>query len=104
MVAAMAEFQKVIKERNRMCDSFDKCCSCPLNNIQGASVVCEPWIMRNPEDTERIVVQWAKEHPIVTNEKKFEEVFGFKPATVFSLTKSSMEWLDTEYKEGDGNG
>lgn len=33
----------------------------------------------NAEKAIEIVTQWAKEHPIVTYEQKYEETFGVKP-------------------------
>lgn len=57
----------------------------------------------SPEDAERIIMQWASEHPIMTNRRKFAETFGFDVATMFEVNRGNAGWLDEEYKGGDGN-
>ena len=46
-------------------------------------------------------MRWSEEHPIITNRKKFEEVFGFNIATIFEVNSDNVKWLDEEYKESD---
>lgn len=60
----MAEFSEVMKQLARMANACNgKCDKCPLGN----SVICNaPWCFRNTEsiaEAERIVMQWAAEHP-----------------------------------------
>ena len=51
------------------------CENCLLTNF------CENDILFNAEKIIEIVTQWAKEHPFVTYEQKYEETFGVKPVT-----------------------
>ena len=88
----MAEFQAVIRERQRMCSSYNTCRQCYINDL--LTDTCAAWIMKNPEATERIVMQWAAEHPVKTNRDKFKEVFGYN-----SFAECPVGWSDMEYKE-----
>ena len=92
----MAEFQKVMRERQRMCSSYSTCCQCNISAF--LNDICAVWIMKNPEEAERIVMQWAAEHPIKTNQDKFKEVFGYN-----SFAECPAGWSYMEYKEQDGN-
>ncbi len=51
----------------------DKCEKCLLADM------CDNEILYNAEKIIEIVTNWAKEHPIVTNEQKYKEVWGVKP-------------------------
>ena len=101
----MAEFQKVVKERKRMCEQYNTCIYCPLRELQtmGSNAMCRALAFQYPEEAERIIMQWASEHPLMTNRRKFEEVFGFTPATMFEVNRGNAERLDEEYKGGDGD-
>ena len=65
---------------------------------------CENDICFNAEKIIEIVTQWAKEHPLVTYEQKYEEVFGVKPIS------DSDEYVCPSFlglkpcKYGGGNG
>lgn len=76
----MAEFIEVMKQKNRMCESNSRRCSkCFLaakNN--GKELHCNDLCLSYPQEAEKIIMDWAKEHPIMTNAEKFKEVFGFK--------------------------
>lgn len=96
----MAEFVKVVTEKSRMCESFKLCSKCPLRKEQEPDIQCQTWVVDHPEETERIVMQWAAEHPLVTNGTKFLEVFGV-PFWAIScgVTPEISKWLRSEYKE-----
>lgn len=112
----MAEFQKVISEWKRMCEMLGRigCFECPLGDVEKRP--CSRWVKYHPEEAERIIMQWAKEHPIKTNRMRFEEVFGCGivthkineaiPGHVKILNASDEEfeeWLNSEYKGGQNN-
>lgn len=84
----MAEFVEVIKQKERMCDSFSECIKCPLakNNIRD----CVAFEFHNAEEAEKIIMEWAKEHPVITNREKFNEVFGVEFGADLSKTKCSF--------------
>ena len=82
-----------------MCESYGGFCKgCPLE----FAISCHNWMLAHPEETEEIIMRWSEEHPIITNRKKFEEVFGFNIATLFDVNNCHIaEWLNEEYKESD---
>ena len=96
---SMAEFKTVMGEFQRLC-SERKCGSCPVGNevFNERASYCCVWVKNHPEEAERIIMQWAAKHPIVTNRDKFIEVFGldyFDP-----LPGGVSAWLMAEYKGG----
>ena len=44
----------------------------------------------NSEKAIEIVTQWAKDHPILTYEQKYEETFGVKPLQIDKCTKNYL--------------
>lgn len=55
----MAEYNKVMKEYNRMCDYYKlDCRECPLCNVN-----CEYVLHDEAEKSESIIMKWAREHP-----------------------------------------
>lgn len=87
----MAEFTEVMKQRERMCKSMNYGCSlnhCPLSSgCNGRNLSCSNFIRIHPKEAEEIIMAWAKEHPIKTNEDKFREVFGFIPDSEYCPNK-----------------
>ena len=69
----MAEFTEVMKQRERMCNQIG-CLECEFTNKN--IVDCNNYIVSNPQKAEFIIMNWAKENPIITNADKFKEVFG----------------------------
>lgn len=97
----MAEFVTVSREYRRLCDAFDICKECPLNDLVKNTPNCETGVFRGyPEDAERIILQWAAEHPIKTNGIKFREVFGQPYEHLFEANGFIKQWLSQEYKGG----
>lgn len=81
----MAEFVEVMKQKRRMCESIiDKHSSYPCKNCRLSScnnhknLGCVKFTLDFPEESEEIIMDWAKEHPAMTNGDKFKEVFGFR--------------------------
>lgn len=73
----MAEFQEIVSIYKRMCDSCKVCGECHIFQTTRSS--CKDYLTKHTEDAEKFLLEWAKEHPVKTNSKKFEEVFGVKP-------------------------
>lgn len=44
-----------------------------------------------------ILEQWGKEHPIMTNARKFKEVFGFTPIPIGSCVKPNAKCEECDY-------
>ena len=87
-----------------MCKQIGDCSKCPISGINNnKSLFCTTFMSEYPAEAERIIMQWSEEHPIMTNRRKFEEVFGFNAATIFEVTGYAVDWLDEEYKGGDNN-
>lgn len=108
----MVEFQKVMSELNRMCNTYgDSCGSCQIQRIKdNACKSCSNWIRYHSEEAERIIMRLAVEHPIVTNGMKFREVFEIDLDSIevvyrdgegkVSHHQDVNAWLNKEYKEG----
>lgn len=77
-----------LKEAQRMCGT-KHCVECPIGR----------YINHSEDELEEIVSaveQWSKEHPIITNAQKFEEVFGLFG---HPLIDQNAQWWDKPYKE-----
>lgn len=90
-------FQTVMAQVSRMCKSNKICASCPINKHR--TINCRVFMFEHPDEFEEIVMKWAEEHSIVTNGKKFKEVFGYDMTERFNTAPSMKDWLDAEYKE-----
>lgn len=89
---------KYLKEKKRMCEK-SSCMYCPLGRAsRNSEDSCDTFIRKSPEEAVPIVEQWSREHPAMTNEQKFREVFG----ETHSLVKAPPEWWVAEYKEPKG--
>ena len=96
----MAEYVTVTKELQRMCFK-NRCAECPITKHRHECVNCYAWMGNHPEEVERIVMEWSAEHPIVTNGKKFEEVFGRGLEAVWAFNSAQFtEWMNSEYEGG----
>lgn len=96
----MSEFKNIMREYHRMCNGMS-CDNCPIaSTSNGIDLSCNDLMRKFPEEAERIIMQWAKKHPVMSNRKKFKEVFGFDVATMFEVNRGNVEWLDSEYKGG----
>ena len=102
------EFKEFCKERERMCKDHE-CGDCPLIKVKKLMSIggtCNEACMENVDEAEKIVSEWSKEYPIVTNRDKFKEVFGFDIAitargSIFLYINdyiSKEDWLAQEYK------
>lgn len=102
-----AEF---IKQYARMCGMYNqmtKCPKCPIdaeNKTEG--MTCGAFCKAFPEKVVDLVAKWSKEHPIITNEMKFMEVFGEVPQTLVQVFPADAdvitlfgEWWDKPYIE-----
>lgn len=109
----MAEFQKVMSELRRLCEGR-KCTNCPIYGKYDVSteVYCSQWIRDHSEEAERIIMDWAKKNPLITNGMKFREVFGINLDSIEVVCRDGegkvnhhqdvSAWLDKEYKGKDG--
>lgn len=99
----MAEFTKVAKEYVRLCESHPNCMSsCPMNQYRDKAIMCRYWtLVEEPEKAEKIIMEWAAEHPVKTNGNIFKDTYGFDLEYLFILTdaKGREEWAKHVYKE-----
>jgi len=59
----MAEFQEVIQQKNRMCQST-KCCKCDIYRLCNEDLSkCQRLIYNNPKKAEEVIMSWAAKHP-----------------------------------------
>lgn len=93
-----------LKESNRMCESFENCHECPLNMASRKyEETCRFMTKTHPAEVVEVIEQWSKEHPIITNVRKFKEVFGVLP-TDYVMGRSRETWWDKPYKEPKHDG
>ena len=87
-----------LKEYNRMCVVNKDCQGCPLKGTTCSLYDAPEEQMINIVDKTE---QWSKEHPVITNAQKFEEVFGNEAIYAISSpnVQALKEWLDETYKE-----
>lgn len=97
----MTEFKEVMKQFNRMCDNHKWCDTCQIDEKNRGRYMCSRWLTEHPTKAEEIVMQWAEEHPLITNRDKFREVFEFDISDLFTLgmSRDLQNWLEKEYKE-----
>ena len=67
------EFKEAIKIRRRICDYYIECDDCPLYK---PSRYCKNFPMSEEEieEYEKILEEFAREHPVMTNADKYIEV------------------------------
>lgn len=53
-------FQEVMRQYDRMCNSYTDCCDCPFDND---TMTCSTFMSTEPEEFEAIIMEWAEEHP-----------------------------------------
>lgn len=108
----MAEFKTVMGEFQRLC-SKRECGRCPVGEraFNERESYCCVWVKKYPEEAERIIMQWSSEHPLITNGRKFREVFGINLDSIEVVCHDGegvyhyqdvRTWLDKEYKGKDG--
>lgn len=94
----MAEFVTVIKERKRMCESFDFCTNgCPLYDSTKSGSLCFGWISQHPEEAERTILKWAADNPEPDTIKDLDELKKLirdDKITLHQLAK----WIVEEYE------
>lgn len=98
----MAEFKEVIKQFNRICEAQEICDKCPINKKRGL-LTCWRALTVHPDEMEEAVMNWAKEHPPITNNDKIKEIFGLDFKSTITASPWTLEWLDEEYKEPKDN-
>lgn len=80
----MAEFQDVIRQNKRMCQSV-KCCKCGIYRLCGEDLSkCQRFINNNPKKAEEVIMSWAAEHP--------EPVYPTWYEYLFNVTRGENKW------------
>lgn len=102
------EALEFLKETQRMCSSYKECTDCPLKELASFTgyPTCKVAMLNECEKAISAVDAWSKEHPSVTNEMKFREIFGDNAAnSILSLYPSDIKnWLAQPYRESkNGN-
>lgn len=87
-----------LKERARMCKQ-PLCDQCEFNGTGYAQ--CFGYENMYPKECVSIVEQWSREHPVMTNAQKFEEVFGYF-APVQGRPYMPSTWWNEPYKGTEG--
>ena len=77
----MAEFVKVMRDKERMCDSLGILCrGCRMKHgNNGTTYGCMDFMKAYPEEAEKIIEDWDEKNPIMTNGMMYKKVFGCEP-------------------------
>ncbi|MDD4370960.1 MAG: hypothetical protein PHD56_07800 [Anaerostipes sp.] len=107
----MSEFN-YLAEKRRYLDSIGRnggrcigadCDSCMLyeHNNGHKGMYCDDFEIIHQEEATEMMRKWAEEHPRITNEEKFTQVFGVaaKKAIIPSAVGLRNKWWDEEYKK-----
>ena len=87
------------REFRRMCIACESvaCKNCPMDETLG---ICDlaPLDFTDEiiESAIKVVEKWARDHPVITNAKKFEEVFGPVNKIEMSTTTTSISTKDPQ--------
>lgn len=68
-----------------------KCTECPFKELSCSLGASNFYLF----ETMEIVENWSKEHPVVTNTMKFEEIFGVQPSEISSCD----DFWNSPYRE-----
>lgn len=99
----MAEFTEVMKQKQKMCESYNSCNNCPLI-IDGLASLCFESSrlnnVTNAKVAEEIIMKWAKdkEHPELTNVDKIGGRMGI--VNTLELEKEFNRLIDVAYDKG----
>jgi hypothetical protein len=101
--------QEYLNTKIRMCNTYKRCVNCPFNKDDWYD--CDELEMDDPEAAEKIVQEWIDANPVITNENKFFQTFGFYPYNdYYDFSKKifshiphkailNHDWWTKEYKE-----
>ena len=59
----MDEFQMVVSEYKRMCESYKNCDFCPMPIFGCDKDACRRYVFKCPEESKNTIMTWAAEHP-----------------------------------------
>lgn len=62
----MAEFQEVMRQKRRMCDSYKTCKGCPIfesPDKKRERLLCPHFMCAYPDIVEKLIMKWAAENP-----------------------------------------
>lgn len=96
----MMDAVEYLREKVRMCKSHIDCDRCQLREKKEESNSCYTFEIQHPKESVSIVEKWSREHPVMTNAMKFEEVFGTVQAVKDGpISQEFYKWLIKPYKE-----
>lgn len=87
---------KFLKEKKRMCDSFDNYCTdCTGCEIESKSsgMHCAEYMEKYPEQTVEIVEKWSKEHPQETRLSRFLKYYPNAPLDMYGIPRACVKDL-----------
>lgn len=87
---------KFLKEKKRMCDSFDDYCTdCTGCKIESkmSGMHCAEYIEKHPEQAVAIVEKWAEEHPQETYLTQFLKNYPNAPLNEYGVPSTCIKDL-----------
>lgn len=95
----MMDAVEFIVTRNRMCKSFNGCCTgCEVKKRMGAGNVCFHYIAQHPQEVVEIVERWGKEHPRKTRQSEFLKMFPRASMTADGIIAFCPDSMDSEFE------
>lgn len=89
-----------LKEKERMCNSFDDSCTecrgCEIYESM-SSLPCRAYIFRYPEEAVAIVERWSKAHPKKTRQSEFLKMFPKAHMTADNIPSFCPNALDSDF-------
>lgn len=86
---------RFIRERNRMCHTFESCEGCPAFNSYNSNSWNEKLVA--------IVEQWSKEHPRKTRQSEFLKQWPEASIDESGVLEVCPMELSATYRDGDGD-
>lgn len=84
---------RFLKEKKRMCDSFDDYCTgCGIQE-KNLKMHCSTYIKKYPEQAVAIVEEWSEEHPQETRLSQFLKYYPNAPLDMYGIPRACVKDL-----------
>lgn len=95
----MMDAVEFIVTRDRMCKSFNGCCTgCEVKKRMGAGDMCIYYMAQHPQEVVEIVERWGKEHPRKTRQSEFLKMFPRASMTADGIIAFCPDSMDSEFE------
>lgn len=78
----------------RMCEKINDCKYCPLGSKNnGYGIACSDLMREDPDKANEIILNWCKEHPVVTRQSKIQKII---PAITLNADEEYVDICPSE--------